>query len=265
MRTTRWLIPFFRYPPTWVAGLLMVLWALWAITRFDPAPPAAVGIGSLAALAFGAWYGLFVLSGLVTREDMRWLSRVVDPEHERSIESDFRELDFERGVTQLGQVRDAFSGLARVIHARLNPGELTFDRYMQAAEGVYRASIQNLDEALIALRSVSAIDPLYVEGRLAELDEGAGDRSASGTEVALNTRIELRDRQLRRVDELLALNEESLTALGTTASALADTNTGAKGAPIDARAAIEDLETLARRAGQYAASGTAGREKERRT
>ncbi|MFA7248351.1 MAG: hypothetical protein WC273_01810 [Dehalococcoidia bacterium] len=215
----------------------------------------AAGIGTLALAVFGGWFVLFVSVGLM-REASQRLPRVGNPALELALEADFRQLDFTRGASQLTSLSEAYQSLTEVIHLRLNVGELAFDRYMKAAESVYQASMQNLQEAVIALRSVSAIDPDHVEGRLTEIAATTPRSDASPTEAALASRIALRGRQLHRVEDLMAMNEESLTALGTTASALADTRTGAREMPLDARAAIDHLESLARRTNQYAAAGS---------
>jgi hypothetical protein len=106
-----------------------------------------------------------------------------------------------------------------------------------------------LKETVVSLTAVGSIYPAYISQRLTELR--GSDVAKQSTEIAtLESRGELREKQLAKVEALLAQNEEAMTALSATASALADAPIGRT--PADAEAAMAELDNLAQRAANYA-------------
>jgi hypothetical protein len=132
---------------------------------------------------------------------------------------------------------------------------MTYGRYLGMAQEVYGATLDNLHEVAVALRSVSTIEPDYLHSRLDELGR-AGKRSADHDRefMALQERRQLLESTEKRVAQLMAQNESALTVIDQTSAALAATRTDQGHATLDAETAMTELERLAERAGKYAAS-----------
>ncbi len=255
MRPSHLMRIIFSYPPTWLA--VAIIGALeWAIFDWFRPPfliaAVMLGIGFALLLmwpvllvkskSFGELY--FRVSTEVTKEDLQELERLA---------ADLETLGSAQGVEQLRKLREQLDDLTTVLKHRLNAGELTYGRYLTTAEHVYLSAVDNLRDVVVAMRSVSAIEPEYIDQRLRELRKIRDPSDEQEREVAsVEQRGALRDQQMRKAGDLLAQNELAMTGLVNTAAALADTKTGKDRALIDAQAAMAELEMLAKRAGKYA-------------
>lgn len=167
----------------------------------------------------------------------------------RILSAELGRLEDPRPAYQLGAITEKRDNLMSVLDERLTAGELTYARYQSTAQQVYLAVVSNLREVAIAKKSVSTINPDYIEARLAEL-EIEGDDDVEAEVASLQDRRALATNQEAKATFLLAQNESAMTLLDRTAAALADAPIGT--APQDAEAAMAELEELADRAGRYA-------------
>jgi hypothetical protein len=240
---------------TWAAAATVVALEAAFIAWFQPSvamTAAALGLG-VALLAL--WPVLLIRSDVFARRMMR-VPEAFEAEQREKLKilaSDFEELAFEQGGAQLRLLREKIDNLTVVLKRRLNAGELTYGRYLGMAEQVYLSALDNLHESAVALRSVSTIDPDYIEGRLDELRANTSPTSDQEREyTALQSRSALFDEQRQRVEGLIAQNEAALTVLDKTATALAETRMTKGHADLDAESAMAELELLAKRTGRYA-------------
>ena len=93
---------------------------------------------------------------------------------------DFNALGFKEGVEQVRMLRQKYQNLAEVLRRRLDAGELTYRRYLGMAEGVYLASVENLQDVAISLRSISTIDPAALRLKIEDLKKEMGFSRARG-------------------------------------------------------------------------------------
>ncbi|MFQ5973489.1 MAG: hypothetical protein ACE5Q3_14260, partial [Alphaproteobacteria bacterium] len=245
----------FSSGPTWLALAIVAGLEAAFYTWFQPSPVMGLAVLALGLLSATAWTVLFVRTEGFVRRLYRQPEELEAAQQEklRTLVSDFDDLDFAQGAAQLQRLREKFENLSEVMKRRLNAGELTYARYLGMAEQVYLSALDNLHEAAVALRSVSTIDPDYVEARISELEE-APDPSADRRQEsdALRKRTALYTQQQQRVEQLISQNELAMTVLDKTSTALAEVKTGKGHAAMDAEAAIAELERLAKRAGDYA-------------
>lgn len=239
---------------TWLALASVIALEAAFFVWFRPSATMSIVALVVGIIAFSTWPPLFVRSQSFAQRFFR-VPEIIHNEQEdklRALAGDFDELDFAQGAEQLRLLREKFRNLSEIMKRRLNTGELTYARYLGMAEQVYLSVLDNLNEVAVGLRSVSTIDPDYIESRLYELNrngEESGERHEEST--ALEQRSTLYADQRQRIAQLIAQNETAMTVLDRTATALAETKTGKGHADMDAQSAIAELERLAQQVGDY--------------
>lgn len=155
----------------------------------------------------------------------------------------------EKALGQLDQASERFAGFRTLLGERFDPGELTYGRYLNAAEQVFLCLLDHLDKAATLFNSLSGIDGRAIEEKLETLTP------AEETEIrALRERLALRDRMRSELSSLLGFNEKAVTELIQVSTAVAAMNTGRNRASVDLDTAIDELSELAKRAGRYSSS-----------
>jgi len=178
-------------------------------------------------------------------QDFR-VSRLID---------DFKGLGFKEGIDQVKMLRQKYQNLAEVLKRRLDSGELTHKRYLSIAESVYLASVENLQDVSISLRSISTIDPEALNLRLQDLKAEKGF-AVPETISAIEDRRRLYEEQRQQIAKLLGQTESAMTTLDIAAAALARTRISKGLTDSSIEDAMKDLEELAARTGKYAASNS---------
>ena len=166
----------------------------------------------------------------------------------------------EQGEAQFSQVQVKFEAFTKLLAKKLDPGEMTFNRYLGTAEQLYLAVMDNLRDIVNLLKSVDAIDIDYIAERFKALEKimaaarkrGEEPHQADSDEVAtLNKSKELYSKNLELVNVLLTKNEEALTQLDEVTAAIAREMRTTAEAKVDMETARKQLEELARRARDY--------------
>ena len=156
------------------------------------------------------------------------------------------------GHAQFRKVQDKYENVRELLEEKLSTGELTFSRFMGAAEQVYLSALDNLKQIVALLKSAGSIDMDYVNRRISQMNAGGSFSGAEQKELAaLNKRLELRQKQLAQVNDLLSSNEEAMTKMEETTAAIAAMKTDGGFASTDFETAITELQELAERAQIY--------------
>lgn len=158
----------------------------------------------------------------------------------------------EQGAEQFSQIKEKYDNLVGILERKLEPGELTYARYLGTAEQVYLAVLDNLRDAATLLQSVRTVDTAYIEERLVVLNKlerlSPSDKEEKET---LASRRKLYEEQLEEVRTLLGKNEQAMTVIDATTVAIARIHTVRGEATVDMEAARVALAALAARAGTY--------------
>jgi hypothetical protein len=253
--------PILKTPFTWMALLVCALfvWGFWA--WFEPPWVARLGSAVLAAVVFGLWPTFYMRTEQYVRA-VYGLSEQPEGGEAQSVTQlleDFNALGFNEGVEQVRMLRQKYQNLAEVLRRRLDSGELTYRRYLGMAEGVYLASVENLQDVAISLRSISTIDPAALRLRIQDLKKEK-DFTVPEAIQAIEDRSSLYAEQRQRIARLLGQTEAAMTALDHTAAALARTRTAKGLTDLGIEQAMKDLEELAGRVGKYATGAPEHRE-----
>lgn len=157
-----------------------------------------------------------------------------------------------QGGEQLSKVQEKFHNIQVLLEAKLIEGEITFIRFAGAAEQLYLATLDNLKQVATTLQSVSSIDPGYIKERMEYLQGLDKKSGADSKEIkTLRKREKLRNRQLKKINDILTLNEEAMTEMEETTASIATMQTDRKLADIDYEAAIQHLQEMTQRSQMY--------------
>ena len=248
---TSWSKAVLKYPPTWVAAVVLGV-TVWVVLEIiDPPAFMAVVLSVLAVMAILAWPFTMSATGTLNKLQFK-VPRVeeIDPQEIATLRAELAALADTQPTEQLEALLQKRQSLITVLQHRLDAGELTYGRYLATSQQVFSSALDNLHEVSVASESISTIDETYIDRRLTELVGDDSDPDAAERERAtLERRRDMRSTQRRRIAQLLAQNESALTALDRTTTALADVPIGKK--PEDADAAMAELEALADRTGDY--------------
>ena len=237
--------------------------------------PGLVGVlGIAASIAFGPdlWFlvpaiagsliggGAWALDYLLRRDRHanRYLQAVRDAlgdrrqQAARDLRQELDRLDHAEGLSQLERLQEKYQAFSELLGKKLNPGELTYGRYLGMAEQVYLAGLDNLQRIVHTLQSVQTIDQDYVQRRITELEALASPSETQRRELeALQDRLVLRRNQLDKVAAWQAQNEQAMTRMDQTMAAIAGMTTVQGHAGTDLETAMQAMQELAARAGDY--------------
>lgn len=169
---------------------------------------------------------------------------------EKELQRVLAEVKSEEGGSQFSRITEKFITFEKLLARKLNPGELTYGRYLGMAEQVYLGVLDNLQHVADTLKMMAAIDVNYTQKRLRQLQKDSPQRNAKEIE-SLQERLALHARQADKVQKLFAQNEEAMTKMDLTVAAIADMRTEGGRASLDMETAMNELQRLAGKAKDY--------------
>lgn len=168
----------------------------------------------------------------------------------RHLEQELKEIQNDQAVNQVKLFRSKYDNFQSILDRKLDVTELTYNRYLSIAEQVFLNGLDNLENAAIALKSISTINSERIRKELQSMQNNNSKESEARI-IELKTRMELREKQLNRVSLLLLTNEKALTQLDQVATKIANIDTRQNHAHIDMEDAMDELRRLIARAEQY--------------
>jgi hypothetical protein len=162
--------------------------------------------------------------------------------------SECREVDegrCERGIDQFTLAKEKYSEVKEILSKKLGGGELMYGRFMGSVEQVYLGILDNLREIVGILRGLP--DTEGNQERLQKAFNKTTDENDKRQISALLKRFDLRQAQLKKVDEFLARNEEAITQLEETAVTVSSMKTEERFSDVDHEDAIRQLREMAQR------------------
>lgn len=168
----------------------------------------------------------------------------------RHLEKELQGINYQQAVAQVKLFRSKYDNFHSILDRKLDTTEITYNRYLSIAEQVFLNGLDNLEDAAIALKSISAIDSGRIGRDLEKLQQSKTAKSEQRIKE-LKIRLELREKQLERVSNLLLINEKALTQLDQVATRIANIDTRQSRAHVDMEDAMEELQRLISRADQY--------------
>lgn len=156
------------------------------------------------------------------------------------------------GIAQLKSIRVKLANIQELLGMKLRPNEITYGRFLGAAEQVSLSVLDNLNTVVSILKSATSIDLRYIQERLREIDEKTERGSADEDQrKSLQERLDLWNRQLKKIDQLMAGNEAAMTEMERISAAVAQWQQDHKFSDSDFESAIKQLHDLASQAHDY--------------
>jgi len=214
---------------------------------------AVVG-GGVAALALGVNY-LF-------RRDY-FASRYLEAAHKnlveyrqallQTLEQDLAQVKAKEAMAQLDRFTEKLRIFEDVLDDKLDPKELTFQRFMGIAEQVYLSGLDNLRQVASVRKSAGGVDEAYIRNRIKQLKSGGGELSKAKKDelLSLEKQLELAAKHSGSIEALLAQNEQALAQMDQALAAVADMKTGSTHSTVGMETAMADLQQIASRASAY--------------
>ncbi len=157
-----------------------------------------------------------------------------------------------QGSEQLQGVEMKLKNVMELLEMKLSAGEMTFGRFLGAADQVSLSVLDNVKKIVGILKSVDSIEPEKIRERLKLISEKEALSPEDGDqEKALKKRLAIWEDQLQKVNRLLAKNEEAMTEMEKISAAIADWQTDGRFADTDFESAITRLQELAEQAHEY--------------
>lgn len=154
-----------------------------------------------------------------------------------------------QAASQFQKIQNRYESMKAVLQDKLSSGELTYNRFIGTAEQVYLSVLDNLQGISTLIKSADNIDEDYIKGRFSALKKL--DKLASADEEEIETlekRMQLRQKQVDEINDLLTKNERAMTELDQATASLATAKVAQGRANVDLESAMSDLEDLAKRA-----------------
>ena len=237
--------PFTVYPAA--AALLVVVYGLFNGTIAT----VLWLIGGFVGLAVLNWlWQAFVRRDKNARRIAQRIAKSLDKQRRKALaklRKELAEIGDTVGLRQLKMFEQKYKNFAEMIERKLDPSELTYIRFVTAAEQVMLGGLDNLESITLLTKSVSAIDPRYIESELNRL-KGRVDVDSVERTQALRERRELLHSRITEASNLHRKNEIALTQLDAVTAAIAEADTRTGRADVELEVALKDLHRLTERA-----------------
>lgn len=157
-----------------------------------------------------------------------------------------------QALQQFALIQQSFENFRQILSEKLDSKEITFNRFLMTGEQVNLAVLDNLQSVATRLKSISTIDPEYIQNRMMALQKLKKKERADEDEAkTLILRQTLRDEQMSKVNELLTYNEEALTQLAKANAAIVEMRGLGRGSSVELSEATGELEVIAKRAKNF--------------
>jgi hypothetical protein len=154
--------------------------------------------------------------------------------------------DCTEGAQQIVALKDKFDSLVSVLQKKLDPSSLAYSRFLGMAEQVYKNGLDNLQQIVAYLDSISPVDPGEITVKLNKLKEiNSSDPKIIEEITALSDTLKMRDDRLLIIDKLLHENVKAMARLDQTAMEISTIDISTKRANTQMEDAMNELLYLA--------------------
>ena len=157
-----------------------------------------------------------------------------------------------QGINQSANIKEKLHSVQELLNLKLKKEEITYGRFFGAAELVHLSVLDNLKDIISILKSLGSINDDYIQERFTEIGEMDNHTQDDLIQKqTLEKRLQLKEKQLARVNHLLTRNEEALTEMEVISSEVAQWKSDQRFSDISFESAITRLQELAQHAHEY--------------
>ena len=170
---------------------------------------------------------------------------VLESKRKRSLMQDqLKDYGSKKGSDQVMKFYEAFDSLKESLSKQFNETEITYKRYAEAANEVLLSGIDNLEDVIIALKSIKDIDRDYLKDRIKKLENSVDEYEKKEKKI-LEKRLSMYEQEVDRINNMILENEKAVDQMKITTSALSNSkNKGEEKDVNEINAAIEELRVM---------------------
>jgi len=170
---------------------------------------------------------------------------VLESKRKRSLMQDqLKDYGSKKGSDQVMKFYEAFDSLKESLSKQFNETEITYKRYAEAANEVLLSGIDNLEDVIIALKSIKDIDRDYLKDRIKKLENSVDEYEQKEKKI-LEKRLSMYEQEVDRINNMILENEKAVDQMKITTSALSNSkNKGEEKDVNEINAAIEELRVM---------------------
>ena len=244
-----------QHPMVLYPGAIGILGGAAAIllgpTLIPVAAAAAGGVISIGALLTNFTFR----KEQITNDYVQSLHQQLSQSREQSLnelEHKLEQANSEQGLDQLERLQEKFELFEDILSDKLNPGEISFNRYLGIAEQVFLSVIDNLSEITTRFNSIQAIDIEFINHKMLELDRQKSIDEHQRLEMeSYSKRQNIYNEQHKAIKKLFSKNESAMTVIDETTAAISGITTRKGMSTLDLETAMKELGQLASRADDY--------------
>ncbi|PCK08704.1 MAG: hypothetical protein COA42_07690 [Alteromonadaceae bacterium] len=162
-----------------------------------------------------------------------------------SVKDNLSNFSDQKGLIQLEQLQAKFAAFESVLALQFDRDELTFKRFLTTAEQLYFGSIDNLRRLAMQRHSISAIDIVNIESRLASVDISSEEKST------FEKRKIIYDNANKSMESIYSINEQAMTKLDELTNKLGSIQTRSGVADVRLETAMKEILHLISRTDEY--------------
>ncbi len=172
---------------------------------------------------------------------------------QQNLKNELEKYGLADGANQLKQFTIKYRTLVEILDSKFDKTQLTYSRYQGIASEVYLSGIDNLNDMLLAKKTMASIDLKYVSDRLSKLDEKDSNNKAVEKEKDALLRSQYSYKlQEEKIYKLMAENEAALTQIDETTIAISEiTKSTNREAQVNMENSMKQLAEMAERTKLY--------------
>ncbi len=180
-----------------------------------------------------------------------YIKRMLKKELAECLEIDGADAYAVQGREHFDMIDEKLRNVQEILDLKIDESELTYERFMGAADQVVLSVLDNLKDVVTTLKSAGSIDAGYIRGKLLNLEDLPDGNDKEMQKRTLLKRLDLRNSQFEKVTALLTKNEVAMTEMENISAAVSEWQTDDSFAEIDFESAISRLQELAEQAHIY--------------
>ncbi|NQT49881.1 hypothetical protein HQ571_04265 [Candidatus Kuenenbacteria bacterium] len=140
----------------------------------------------------------------------------------------------------------AFNDMSELLNEKLKVGEMAFGVFFDGANQIVNNILDNLKTVFQILKAISSIDVEDSERRLENLNgRETSDESSERAKKSIIELLEHRTEKLRKIRDLLSLNDEAITKLEKVTGDIVEMDTGGYYASMTLEEAMQKVQWIA--------------------